>query len=61
MLHPDPLEESPVSRDDIVHGDAVLQLAQNIMPRGIRFETPTRHVLTPKNTKAVMCHWPCFC
>jgi hypothetical protein len=40
MLHPDLLEESPASRDDIVHGDAVLQLAQNIMPHGIRFETP---------------------
>jgi hypothetical protein len=51
MLHPDLLEESPVSRDDIVHGDAVLQLAQNIMPHGIRFEVPTRYVVTPQDCK----------
>jgi hypothetical protein len=51
MLHPDLLEESPVSRDDIVHGDAVLQLAQNIMPHGIRFEIPIRYVLTPQEHK----------
>jgi hypothetical protein len=48
MLHPDKLEQSPKSYDDIVHGDAVLELAQDIIPEGIRLEVPARDVLTPE-------------
>lgn len=51
MLNPDRLEESPVSLYEIVHGDAVLELAQKLMPQGIRFEIPARDVLTPQIVK----------
>jgi hypothetical protein len=51
MLHLDLLEESPVSRDDIVHGDAVLELAQKIIPKGIKIEIPSRDVLNPTDLK----------
>lgn len=47
MLHPDKLEKSPVSRDDIVQGDAIFQLAKEFIPDGIRLEIPAKALLTP--------------
>jgi hypothetical protein len=51
MLHPEKSETSPMSYDDIVHGDAVLKLAQEFIPEGIGFEIPARHLLTPSEVK----------
>jgi hypothetical protein len=51
MLHPDKLEKSALSFDDIVHGDAVYQLGQTFIPEGITFEVPARVLLTPEELK----------
>jgi hypothetical protein len=47
MLHPDLLEKSPCSFDDIVHGTALFDLAQQCIPKGIRFEIRARDLLPP--------------
>jgi hypothetical protein len=52
MLHPERLQQSPVSREDIVDGDAVYQIAKEFVPEGIRFELPARDLLTPQGTKS---------
>jgi hypothetical protein len=51
MLDPEKLEKSPMSFDDIVHGDAVFKLAQDMIPEGVRFEIPSKHLLTPYELK----------
>ncbi|KAG7346133.1 protein of unknown function DUF2431 containing protein [Nitzschia inconspicua] len=48
MLHPDKLQRSCVSHDDIVKGDAVLQLAQPFVPDGIDLEVAARQLLIPE-------------
>jgi hypothetical protein len=58
MLHPDLLEECPVSRDDIVHGNAVFEIARNKIPEGIRFEIPSRDLLIPKDENIKLGHVP---
>lgn len=50
MLHPDRMHSSPISYDEIVHGDAVFELGQEFIPDGFRFEIPARHVLTPNES-----------
>jgi hypothetical protein len=52
MLHPEKLETSPMSYEDIVHGDAVLKLGQERIPDGIRFEITARHLLAPYKVEA---------
>lgn len=47
MLHPEKLEESAVTYEDIVNGDAVLELGQEFIPNGIRLEIPARNLLMP--------------
>jgi hypothetical protein len=47
MLHPDKVEASSVSRDQIITGDALLELGKEFIPEGIRFEIPARHVMSP--------------
>jgi hypothetical protein len=49
MLHPEKLLSCPVSRNDIVNGDAVYELARKevVMPDGIEFQIATRYLLTP--------------
>jgi hypothetical protein len=45
-LDPSKLEKSPVSFDEIVKGDAVLEFARQFIPEGIDFEIPARDYLT---------------
>ncbi len=47
MLHPHKLSHAPVSRTDIVDGDAVMRLAQPLVPEGIDLEVAARDLLTP--------------
>ena len=47
MLHPDKVESCPLSKEEIVHGDAILQLGNEFIPEGIRFEIAARHLMTP--------------
>ena len=47
MLHPDKVETCPLSKEEIVHGDAILQLGNEFIPEGIRFEIAARHLMTP--------------
>lgn len=58
VLHPDLIDESPVSRDDIVDGDAVYDIAKEFVPEGIRFELPARDLLTPQGTGTKSWHVP---
>ena len=51
MLHPDKIEDSPVSFGDIVHGDSVFELSKEFVPDGYRFEIPARDLLTPYDLK----------
>eukprot|EP00980_Cylindrotheca_fusiformis_P014762 scaffold4025_cov106-Cylindrotheca_fusiformis.AAC.4 len=39
----------PVSLDDIIHGDAVIDLARQFVPKGIRLEVPAREILSAEN------------
>lgn len=51
MLHPDKLEKSSKTFEEIVNGDAVLEIGKEFIPEGIRFEIPARHLLTPYELK----------
>ena len=53
MLHPEKLESSSISRDEIVNGDAVFKIGQEFIPKGIRFEIPARVLLTPYELEGV--------
>jgi Domain of unknown function (DUF2431) len=48
MLHPEKLSKSVVTRENIVDGDAVLELARHFVPHGIELEVAARHLLTPE-------------
>jgi hypothetical protein len=47
LLDSENLSVSPVSRDDIVDGDAVYKLACELVPTGIRVDVAARVVLAP--------------
>jgi hypothetical protein len=49
MLHPDKLRNCPVSRSDILNGDAVYELARkrHVMPEGIELQIAARYFFTP--------------
>ena len=51
MLHPEKLENSSISYDSIVDGDAVFEIGKEFIPKGIRFEIPSRNLLTPYELK----------
>ena len=51
MLHPEKLENSSISYDSIVDGDAVFEIGKEFIPKGIRFEIPARNLLTPYELK----------
>ena len=46
MLHSDKLEKSCMTFEDIVHGDALLDLGREFIPEGIRFEIAAQTLLT---------------
>lgn len=51
MLHPEKLQTSSVTREDIVMGDAVFELVQGFVPDGIRIEVAARDLLIPCELK----------
>eukprot|EP00934_Nitzschia_sp_Nitz4_P003347 Nitzschia sp. Nitz4//scaffold350_size17454//3851//4864//NITZ4_008817-RA/size17454-exonerate_est2genome-gene-0.21-mRNA-1//-1//CDS//3329548865//3337//frame0 len=48
MLHADKMQESPMSWEEIVEGDAVWNECQRHVPDGIRAEIAARHLFTPQ-------------